>query len=67
MVPNVLPLGSGAPEGGFFLQASRINHCLQMLEWRSRVPWTLHCWVKVLDGEWKRQQEGRLGRRKTTE
>jgi len=26
MVPNVLPLGSGAPEGGLFLQASRINH-----------------------------------------
>jgi len=23
---NVLPLGSGAPEGGLFLQASRINH-----------------------------------------
>jgi hypothetical protein len=52
---NVLPLGSGAPEGGLFLEASRINHsCSPNAQntWNANLnELTIHAFKGIEEGE----------------
>lgn len=52
---NVLPLGSGAPEGGVFLEASRINHacrCNAQNTWNANLnELTIHACKDIEEGD----------------